>query len=282
MLSRPRLFIVINSRDPNTGMTFSFIQQQFDFLCSSIADYPVANAVMASSAVPGIFAPIAVRNFDLNCWERRDSWVHNALKTRDIYSREYQVALALERYCESARMPIVRLVDDGVTDNLGVRGSMMSPVMHYGNVADMTGAFAQKRLDTVSRVLVVVANAQTYEDFVWSKQGREPGLIENITASFYSAIGNTNSETVGLAEHGFRQWANRVSRRPSRRGKPPVDRQFAVLTYDKIRGPAERRAFNEIPTTLSLEAEQVDRVRALANRLLRESPEFQRFVARLQ
>ncbi len=263
MLSRPRLFIVINSSDLNTGMTFSFIQQQFNFLCSSIADYPVANAVMASSAVPGIFAPIAVRNFALDCRERRDSWVHNALRTRDIYSREYQVALALERYSEPARMPIVRLEDGGVTARV-----------------DDESRYAL--LDTVSRILVVVANAQTYEDFVWSKQGREPGLIENITASFDSAVGLTNSETVGLAERGFRQWADRVSRRPSRRGKPPVDLQFAVLTYDKIRDPAERRAFNEIPTTLSLEAEQVDRVRALAKRLLRESPEFQRFVARLQ
>jgi NTE family protein len=113
MLSRPRPFIVINASDLNTGMTFSFVQQQFDFLCSRISGYPVANAVMASSAVPGIFAPIAVRNFDLDCQERRESWVHKALETRDIYSREYQVALALERYSEPARMPIVRLGTGG-------------------------------------------------------------------------------------------------------------------------------------------------------------------------
>lgn len=110
-------------------------------------------------------------------------------------------------------------------------------------------------------VLVGMANAQTYDDFVWSKQSHEPGVVENITASFDSAIGIMNSETVGLAERGFRQWADRVSRRPSRRGKLPVDLQYVVLTYDKIRDPAERRAFNEIPTTLFLKTDQVDRVR---------------------
>ncbi|TAM99717.1 MAG: patatin-like phospholipase family protein, partial [Rhodanobacteraceae bacterium] len=45
-------FIIINASDLNNGMTFSFIQQQFDFLCSDLSNYPVANAVMASSAVP--------------------------------------------------------------------------------------------------------------------------------------------------------------------------------------------------------------------------------------
>lgn len=282
MTSRPGPFIVINASDLNTGMTFSFIQQQFDFLCSRIAEYPVANAVMASSAVPGFFVPIALRNYDGDCPERRSSWIDAALARPNIFSRNYQVARALERYFEPAKMPVVRLADGGVTDNLGVRGSMMSPVMHFGNVAEMAGAFDQARLDRISKVLVVVANAQSYEDYEWSRRGDEPGLVENLSASFDSAIGIMNSETVGLAKRGFMQWADGVNRRPSRRGKPPVDVQFSVLTYDQIRDPAERRSFNAIPTTLSLPARQVDEVRALAKRLLRESPEFQRFVAQLR
>ncbi len=51
-------YVIINASDINTGMTFSFIQQQFDFLCSDISEYPVANAVMASSAVPGVFVQL--------------------------------------------------------------------------------------------------------------------------------------------------------------------------------------------------------------------------------
>lgn len=282
MNAQGRPFVVINASDINTGTTFSFVQQQFDFLCSRIDAYPVANAVMASSAVPGYFAPIAVRNYDIDCRERRDSWVSKALSTGNIFRREYQVALAMQRYSDPPRMPIVRLVDGGVTDNLGVRGSMMSPVLHYGDVDDMAGAFDERRLDTVSKVLVVVANAQTYEEYDWSKKGADPGVIDNVTASFEAAIGIMNNETVGLAKRGFEQWVSHVSKRASRRGKPPIDLQFAVLTYDKIRDPVERRAFNEIPTTLSLEPEQVDRARELGRKLLREQPEFQRFVASLK
>jgi NTE family protein len=274
--------IIINASDINDGMTFSFVQQQFDFLCSNIDDYPVANAVMASSAVPGYFAPIAVRNYDVDCPERRDSWVSKALATGNTYSREYQVALALQRYSDPRRMPVVRLMDGGITDNLGVRGSMMSPVLHYGDVEDMAGAFDDQRLDNVSKVLVVVVNAQTYEEYDWSNKGAEPGLIDNVKDSFDAAIGIMNSETINLARRGFEQWAKHVDSRPSRRGKPPVDLQFAVLTYDKIRDPAQRRAFNQIPTTLSLDAKQVDFVRGLGHELLRDQPEYQRFVASLK
>lgn len=278
--SRP--FVIVNASDINTGMTFSFIQQQFDFLCSKIDDFPVARAVMASSAVPGYFAPIAVRNYDNDCPERRKSWVRDSLEHPDIYSRNYQVARAIERYLQPANMPVVRLVDGGITDNLGVRGSMMSPVMHSGNVEEMAGAFSPDRLDKVSKVLVIVANAQTYEDYSWSQEGREPSLIGSISASFDSAIGIMNSETIGLARRGFMQWADRINRRPSRTGIPPVDVKFAALTFDHIRDDNERRHFNAIPTAFSLRANQVDEIRALARRLLDESSEYQSFLGSLR
>lgn len=273
--------VIINASDINTGMTFSFIQQQFDFLCSEIDDFPVARAVMASSAVPGYFTPIAIRNYDNDCPARRKSWVQDSLAHPDIYSRNYQVARALERYLKPANMPVVRLVDGGITDNLGVRGSMMSPVMHDGNVEEMSGAFSPERLDKVYKVLVVVANAQTYEDYAWSKEGREPSLVGSLSASFDSAIGIMNSETIGLARRGFTQWADKVNKRPSRAGMPPVDVKFAALTFDHIRDDDERRHFNAIPTAFSLRADQVDEVRTLAGRLLRSSPEYQSFLGSL-
>ena len=270
--------VIINASDINTGMTFSFIQQQFDFLCSRIDTFPVARAVMASSSVPGYFAPIALRNYDGDCGARRNSWVAQALEKPDIYSRNYQVARALDRYSHPSTMPIVRLVDGGITDNLGVRGSMMSPVMHYGNVEEMSGAFDAEGLDKVSKVLVIVANAQTYEDYAWSRDGREPGLIGTLSASFDSAIGLLNSEMIGLARSGFQQWAERVSRRPTRAGKPPVELSFAALTLDHIRDDGRRRYFNSFPMALSLPSNQVDELRALAGQLLRESREYNEFI----
>lgn len=282
LYARPGPFVIINASDINTGTTFSFIQPQFDFLCSSLDNYPVARAVMASSSVPGYFAPIAVRNYQGDCRGRRNTWVARALRNPDIYSREYVAARALDRYMHPETLPVVRLVDGGITDNLGVRGSMLSPVLHHGDVADMSGAFDEASLDKVSKVLVIVANAQIYEDYAWSRAGRDPGLIGTLSASFDSAIGILNSETIALARRGFLHWAQRVSRRPTRAGRPPVEVSFAALTFDQIQDEKERNYFNSIPMALTLPASQVDDLRALAARLLRKSPEFQRFVGSLQ
>lgn len=277
-----RPFVILNASDINTGMTFSFIQQQFDFLCSDIDSFPVARAVMASSAVPGYFAPIAVKNFNYNCAARQKPWVARSLSHPDIYSRNYQVARGIERYLRPQDMPVVRLVDGGITDNLGVRGSMMSPIMHNGNVEDMAGAFSADQLNKISNVLVIVANAQIYEDYAWSKSGREPNLIGSLSASFDSAIGIMNSETVSLARNGFMRWAERVSRRAARTGKSPVNVRFAVLTFENIREEEDRRRFNEVPTALSLSSEQVDDVRQLARSLLTSNSEYRSFVESLR
>lgn len=130
-----RPFVIINAADINNLTTFSFIQPQFDFLCSDLSTYPVANAVVASSAVPGPFSSIALRNF-ADCPDRHETWVDEALASDNYFDRQRVVATALDRYRHPERMPILRLVDGGVTDNLGVRGSMMSPVAHHGVAAD--------------------------------------------------------------------------------------------------------------------------------------------------
>ena len=272
-------FIIINASDLNNATTFSFIQPQFDFLCSDLTSYPVADAVMASSAVPPAFAPIALRNYG-DCPERHKPWVADALAHDDVLSRRYSVAQALERYSDAHRMPVLRLVDGVVTDNLGVRGSMMSPVAQEGDVQDMAGAFTPRELRQVRHVLVVVADAQVYEEYGWSRHGREPGVIAMTRASFNAALGLLNTETVSLAKQGFLMWERHVnSMRPPGASRVKVD--FAVLTFNKIKNPVERKRFNAMPTTFHLRRAQVDALRALAGRLLDESPEFQSFRAAL-
>jgi NTE family protein len=273
--SRP--FVIINASDLNNALTFSFIQPQFDFLCSNLNAYPVANAVMASSAVPGIFGAVALRNFD-GCPTKEAPWVLEALDNDDVLERRYAVARALVRYRDVRRLPVVRLVDGGVTDNLGVRGSMMSPVAHHGNVPDMAGAFSAAQLARVRHVLVIVANAQVYREPGWSLSGTDPGLLSSAVASFNAALGILNTETAALARQGFLMWEQRINRMraPS---QAPVEVHFAVLTFNQIRDPDERARFDALPTSFHLDVADVASVRALAGRLLDESAQFQAFRA---
>lgn len=280
-LSRDNLpFVIINASDLNNAATFSFIQPQFDFLCSDLASYPVANAVMASSAVPGAFGAIALRNYP-DCPQRHPEWVTDALAHDDLLERRYAVARALERYSHPDRMPILRLVDGGVTDNLGVRGSMMSPVAQRGNVPDMAGAFTSEQLGRVRHVLVVVANAQVYPEHEWSVSGQDPGLRSNVMASFDAALGILNTETASLARQGFLMWQQHVN---AQRGPdlPPVKVHFVVLTFNQIHDESERRRFDSLPTRFRLEQADVTAVRQLAARLLEESTEYRAFLDALR
>lgn len=276
-------YVILNASDLNTGVTFSFIQQQFDFLCSDISDYPVAHAVMASSAVPVLFGPVTLRNHTGGCpqtTDLRNSWVRHSLQSDSILDRRYQVARALERYFDPETLPLIRLVDGGVTDNLGIRGSIVSPVAHYGNVLEMQGAFKAEDLERIKQVLVIVANAQTYVDYAWSMNGEDPGIVDTLDASFSAAIGILNTETVSLAKRAFDRWGDYLN---AKRGptEPKVKVHFVTLTFNQIPDPTEREYFNAIPTTLALPDEDIDAIRALAGRLLNESKELEDFTKSL-
>ncbi|MDB1125465.1 patatin-like phospholipase family protein [Vibrio algarum] len=55
--------VILNASDLGNGVRFSFLQEYFDLLCSDLLDYPVANAVTASSAVPVLFNPVVLENY---------------------------------------------------------------------------------------------------------------------------------------------------------------------------------------------------------------------------
>jgi len=210
-----------------------------------------------------------------------NAWVKQSLQSDNILDRRYQVALALERYYDPEHMPLIRLVDGGVTDNLGIRGSIVSPVAHYGNVLEMKGAFNADDLKRIKRVLVIIANAQTYANSAWSKNGEDPGIVDTLDASFSAAIGILNTETVSLAKSAFDQWGGYLNSKRDLQ-EPKVKVHFVTLTFDQVSDPAERAYFNAIPTTLALPDEDVDAVRSLVGRLLDQSSEFKAFVGGLK
>ena len=59
---------------------------------------------------------------------------------------------------------------------------------------------------------------------------------------------------------------------PERRG------YLAQVTFDNLKDPDERLYFKRVKTSLTLPKEQVDRLREVAGRLLREAPAFQRLL----
>jgi NTE family protein len=269
-------FVIINASDINNGLPFPFVQQQFDFICSDINAFPVANAVMASSAVPALFAPITLKSFSQDCSAPHGGWIEQAL-SQGAGAENYDVARKIARYVDGRPMPFLRLLDGGITDNLGLRGSIMSPVTHYGDVAAMAGAFTKEDLDEVTDVLVLVANAQVYPDYPWSQEGSDPGIYSMLMSSFDAALDLLNTETIQQAKRRFDRWADLVNRRRAPR-QAKVRVHFVDLTFDGIENRQAREYFNSIPTALVMEPRALERVIELPKQLLNDSFDFQRFV----
>jgi NTE family protein len=53
------------------------------------------------------------------------------------------------------------------------------------------------------------------------------------------------------------------------------------VSFDAIEDPQEQRHFMNLPTSFVLSAEEVDRLRALGGRLLRESPGYRELLDRI-
>jgi NTE family protein len=63
---------------------------------------------------------------------------------------------------------------------------------------------------------------------------------------------------------------------PERRG------YMVQVTFDGLKDPEERLYFKRVKTSLTLPKDQVDRLREVAGRLLREAPAFKKLLADLK
>ncbi len=87
--------VLINSTSYTNGEPFIFTEEQFaDRLNSRLDTFPVANAVMASSAFPGVFHPVTVKDYSVK---------NNELVNNNNETQNYE-----------------HLIDGGPNDNLGI------------------------------------------------------------------------------------------------------------------------------------------------------------------
>jgi len=85
-----------------------------------------------------------------------------------------------------------------------------------------------------------------------------------------------NVATLELMKKSTKRWARDLST-PGR----PVAPYFIQVGFRDVRQPELLRFFNQVPTSFALSDEQVDKLIAAGRELLRNNPDFQRFLAGL-
>ncbi len=122
-------------------------------------------------------------------------------------------------------------------------------------------------------MVVIAVNALRFPEVDWDQHAAPPDT-DTLTDQMWSIP--VDRITLDGVEQVYDKLAAWQAGSPERRA------YLAQVTFDNLKDPAERHYFKGVKTRLQLPKEQVDKVREVAGRLLREAPAFQRLLADLK
>ena len=264
-----RPMIVINASDLAYGVRFSFIQEYFDLLCSDLSTFPISRAVTASSAVPVVFNPIIVENHS-GCGSDIINWPADIDEKRKQDAELNDLYNGLQTYQNKEDRKYIHLVDGGITDNMGLRA-----IYDLIQVAGGAKEYMQKAGETTKRQVVVISvNASAKPIPEMDKTTKQPSMLESMNAMSGVQLHRYNSATQEVLEGNLSEWAKQLST-----PEAPVTSYFIPVRFEDVDQPQLRFFLNKIPTTFSLDDEQVDALIESGREVLRKNPVFQQLLS---
>jgi len=271
-----RPFVIVNATDVAIGARFEFTQDQFDLLGSDLGPMPIGRAVAASSAVPGLFGGVTLRNHSAESGHVAPAWIQRVLSDPDTGPRLRNRAQEAASYKDGGRRRFIHLLDGGLTDNLGLRGVMDLTLL--GDQVD--GLVAVDPITRAQRVVLIMVDAHVQRDYGLDVL-ETPGLFRMLNATTSVPMNRYSFETMALVREAMQQRLTREKvRRLATMSSLSTDIEFyaVFLEFNELMNPEDQAFFQSVRTTYTLSDEQVDRLRALAREQLRHAPEFQRLV----
>jgi NTE family protein len=243
--------ILINTSDLSSGARFSFVQEYFNLLCSDLASFSLARAVTASSAVPVVFDPVVVENYG-GCARGLPPWLVAAQKRVNDNPNLNMIVQGDVSYENRVQHKYAQFVDGGITDNLGLR-AMLDTIEVVGGAR----AYLQSvGIPTPRRIAVISVNAAADTPLGIGATREAPGLEQTLDAVTNIQLHRYNVATLQQTQQ--------------------------ALSFEEVPEGPLRRFLNEVPTSLALDDEQVDRLITTGRELLRNNTDFQRLLASLR
>jgi hypothetical protein len=309
-MQQERPFVLLNATDMGQGTQFSFVQGNFDLICSDLLPFPVSRAVTASMAFTPAFTAITLRNYnDGRCGYVTPAWVTQALNEGVEQNPSlYATALDVVSYQDIDNRPFIHLLDSGVSDNMGIRAPATAFTMRDSPASQMD------RIEdgTIKKLVIVLVNAAAKTDFSGDLSPKPPGVITSVMAAAGQPLDNYSFETVNLLKRDIQDTRSQAIRYRENRqacnalvqeltadldldeaGRKeaeedcfakfgvsdddrPVDLDIYLvhISFDLLEDIEERERFQYIPTTLQLPKEDIDALVDIAPKLMHEEPEF--------
>ena len=121
------------------------------------------------------------------------------------------------------------------------------------------------------RIAFIIVNAQTPPGGRWGLAKAAPGLVTLLDAVSSVQVNRYNFETVELLRRSLVDWSKEFGTGGGRH----LDSYVVEVSFEQLADERERQSFAGIPTALDLPAAEIDRLHRVAQRLLRESPDFE-------
>jgi NTE family protein len=248
-----RPMLVVQATDYGNEQPFTFTQPDFDLICSDVNEYPVGNAVAASSAFPVLFSPIRLTNHHFDgdgfCSSHRTEWVDRILDGPEPegLSRLYARARVANEYLPpkpGAPKPkdpprSVFLQDGGVTDNVALRGFANTALPYLGENGEwpdpVRGALCRSGWDRIRHIAVVVVDgeAQPSNKVASLPYLNDLLLILNVTSS--AMIDANGFETMLATDALTQQMARQFKGLDCGKGPPAdVSAWFARVSFQDL------------------------------------------------
>ena len=300
-----RPFVILNATDLSTGGQFSFIQDQFDLLCSDLSSIKLARAAAASSAFPGLLTPMTFQNYAGTCEYHQPPWVGLALKDRKSRVNARRTAWAERRVAytdietdarfntKQAVREYIHLTDGGVADNIGLR----EPLTAIAGTENSWDVLRRINLKQVNKLVVIVVNSATNPSTKRDKTHAVPGLVDTVTTVATIPLDNYSFETLDLLRATVKEFneemrlvsgckALAAAKGPQCALDIPVPHQIEFfpieVAFEYIESDSDRNWFKNLPTNFELSRETVDKLRAVARHILNGDPQFKKLIEHLQ
>ncbi len=289
LIKQPKPFILLNATDMSLGRRFEFNQNQFDFLCADLSHFKIAQSVAASSAFPFLLSPLSLNNYaQKGCQFKTPQWILSGLKQKNNSRRKLK-AQGANTYLTNKDYQYVKLMDGGLSDNIGLRG----PLNALKTTDSPWSVLQLINQGRIKRVLVIVVNAKTENGNKWYKKKKSPGITSVAGFTATNALNDYSFDTVELLKSFFRDYKTQSATRnyvlKKVRGYdssftlpnlPNPKLNVVEIAFDQL--PKEKEhlkgCLEALPTNFNLSKERVDLLIESAQYLLFQSKEFNRFM----
>src|SRR5664279_896801 len=281
--------VLVSATDISTGFRFVFSQDTFDVLCSNLENLPISRAAAASSAVPVIFSPVTLNNYGGSCESAIPPWMKVYSESPDpprLAPRAIRDLKMARRYVDGVDLPYIHLVGGGVSDNDVMRGLLNTlETLEVSRYFELPSPIA-----TTKRIIVFVVDSLSVPEVTWGKSERPPGMLSvllkaaNVPIDLYSGEEVEQLRDISARWRTMRKYESvrpeipKVNSRLENALSPSAEIYVIDVSLAGLRDRAEFEYLNNLPTSMALPGDAVDRLRAAAKVVILASPEFQRLL----